>query len=49
MTGDRALTYPLTDEERALVERYHNHIPAHKKIPSGDSLNGQTTKLLYQE
>ncbi len=26
MTGDRALTHPLTDEEKALVERYHNII-----------------------
>ncbi len=26
MTGDRALTYPLTDEEKELVERYHNMI-----------------------
>ncbi len=26
MTGDKTLTYPLTDEEKALVERYHNMI-----------------------
>ncbi len=26
MTGDKTLTYPLTDEEKALVERYHNII-----------------------
>ncbi len=26
MTGDKTLTYPLTDKEKALVERYHNII-----------------------
>jgi len=26
MTGDKTLAYPLTDEEKALVERYHNLI-----------------------
>ncbi len=26
MTGDKTLTYPLTDEEKKLVERYHNII-----------------------
>ncbi len=26
MTGDKTLIYPLTDEEKVLVERYHNII-----------------------